>query len=169
MFILSILLIQFNSIKKVLLILLTIPISSIGSIIGLAITGHALSFMSIFGIVSLFGIVVNNAIVLLDFISKEMKEGYELFFAVENAVSKRYRPIMLTTITTIFGLLPLVFSKSGLFQPMAISLIFGLSLSTLLTLIVIPVIFTLMFNDDNKGNKNIINLERVKEAIWREI
>ncbi len=147
MLILIILIFQFNSFKKVLLILLTIPLASIGSIWGLWIFGLNISFMALFGMVSLFGIVVNNAIVLLDYINKEIKAGDDLHVAVENAVAKRFRPIMLTTITTVFGLIPLAVSGSTLFVPMAIALIFGLSVSTLLTLIVIPVIFTVLFEE----------------------
>ncbi len=108
---------------------------------------------------------------MLDFIDKEIKSGYEIYFAVENAVSRRYRPIMLTTITTVFGLLPLAFSNSSLFEPMSIALIFGLSLSTLLTLVVIPVIFTLLFDTSKKSkvNQKFNKLLKIKEEIWREI
>jgi len=145
MLILIILILQFNSFRKVALILMTIPLASIGSIWGLWLFNLNISFMAVFGIVSLFGIVVNNAIVLLDYINKEIQGGDELFYAVENAVTKRFRPIMLTTVTTVLGLIPLALSGSTLFVPMAVALIFGLSVSTLLTLIIIPVIFTILF------------------------
>jgi multidrug efflux pump subunit AcrB len=141
------LLIQFNSIKKVMIILFTIPLSVFGSITGLYLMNLKLSFTSLLGIVSLMGIVVNNAIILIDYIDKEIEnEIYDLDFALENAVQKRFRPIMLTTITTVFGLLPLVIKPSPLFTPMSVTLLSGLLFSTLLTLIYIPVLYKVFFS-----------------------
>lgn len=137
----GILLLQFNSFVQPLVILLTIPLSISGSIVGLFSLRQPLSFMAMLGIVSLFGVVVNNAIVLIDYINVYRAEEHPLKEACQKAVSMRFRPIMLTTITTIIGLIPLVLSNSQLFRPMAVSLMFGLMVSTLLTLVVIPVAY----------------------------
>lgn len=138
-----ILLFQFKSFKQPLIILITIPLSGIGSILGLYLFKQPLSFTALFGMVSLMGIVVNNAIVLMDFINTERKKGKTAREACVEATDKRFRPIMLSSITTIMGLTPLVFSGSELFRPMAISLMSGLMVSTLLTLVIIPVVYNL--------------------------
>jgi len=136
-----ILLIQFKSFFYPFIIFISIPISSVGSIVGLYLFNQPLSFTALFGTVSLFGIVVNNAIVLLDYINTERAKGKEVDQAVREAMSKRFRPIMLSSMTTIMGLIPLVVSRSPLFMPMSIALMSGLVVSTLLTLILIPVLY----------------------------
>lgn len=140
----GILLIQFNSFIQPFVILLTIPLSVIGSIVGLYVFRQPLSFTGLLGMVSLLGIVVNNAIVLLDFINGERKLGKGIEESCLEAVDKRFRPIMLSTTTTVIGLTPLVFSGSDLFRPMSISLMSGLMVSTLLTLVVIPVVYSMV-------------------------
>lgn len=137
----GILLFQFNSFLQPFIILLTIPLSISGSIFGLFLLRQPLSFMAMLGIVSLFGIVVNNAIVLIDTINQYRKRGNLIQDSCVRAVQMRFRPIVLTTVTTVIGLIPLVLSGSQLFRPMAISLMFGLMVSTLLTLIIIPVVY----------------------------
>ncbi|MFZ5969501.1 MAG: efflux RND transporter permease subunit [Bacillota bacterium] len=142
----GILLVQFNSFTQPFIILLTVPMSVIGSIFGLFIFRQNLSFTALLGIVSLVGIVVNNAIVLIDFINEERRNGHSIETACLEAVDKRFRPIMLSTTTTVIGLTPLVFSGSSLFTPMSISLMSGLMISTLLTLVLIPLIYSMMEN-----------------------
>jgi multidrug efflux pump subunit AcrB len=137
----GILLIQFNSFIQPLIILLTIPLSVIGSILGLFIFRQPLSFTGLLGIVSLLGIVVNNAIVLIDFINSERNQGKDIKEACLDAVDKRFRPIILSTTTTVIGLTPLLFSESQLFRPMSIALMSGLMVSTLLTLVIIPIVY----------------------------
>jgi multidrug efflux pump subunit AcrB len=137
----GILLIQFNSFIQPLVILVTIPLSVIGSILGLFLFRQPLSFTGLLGIVSLLGIVVNNAIVLIDFINSERNQGKDIKEACLDAVDKRFRPIMLSTTTTVIGLTPLVFSKSQLFRPMSIALMSGLMVSTVLTLVIIPIVY----------------------------
>lgn len=137
----GILLIQFNSFIQPLIILLTIPLSVIGSIIGLFLFRQPLSFTGLLGIVSLLGIVVNNAIVLIDFINSERNQGKNIKEACLDAVDKRFRPIILSTTTTVIGLTPLLFSSSQLFRPLAIALMSGLMVSTLLTLVIIPIVY----------------------------
>lgn len=134
-----ILLIQFRSYSLPILIFITIPLSAVGSVAGLYLTGQAVSFTALLGIVSLLGIVVNNAIILIDYIKKEQDKGVKIKKACLNASSRRMRPILLSTITTVIGLIPLAVGSSQLFKPMAIALMSGLLVSTLLTLIVLPV------------------------------
>jgi multidrug efflux pump subunit AcrB len=140
----GILLIQFNSFVQPIVILLTIPLSTIGSIVGLFIFRQPLSFTGLLGMVSLLGIVVNNAIMLIDFINGERRAGKDIKEACLEAVDKRFRPIMLSTTTTVIGLTPLVFTGSELFQPMSIALMSGLMVSTLLTLVIIPVVYSMV-------------------------
>lgn len=138
-----ILMIQFYSLLTPLVIFLTIPLSALGSIIGLFIFKQPLSFTALLGIVSLFGIVVNNAIVLIDYINQEMNGGRNLDEACVTAVSKRLRPILLSTVTTVMGLVPMILSASAMFTPMAIALMSGLLVSTLLTLVVVPTVYNM--------------------------
>jgi multidrug efflux pump subunit AcrB len=139
-----ILLVQFKSFSQPFVILCTIPLSAIGSILGLFITRQPLSFTGLLGMISLMGIVVNNAIVLVDFINKERADGKDKTEACKAAIDKRFRPIVLSTITTVIGLIPLAISESQLFKPLAIALMFGLVVSTLLTLVVIPTTYTIL-------------------------
>lgn len=138
-----ILLVQFNSFIQPAIIMATVPLSLIGSIMGLLLFRQPLSFTALLGMVSLMGIVVNNAIVLIDFINAERGMGHDVQTACREAVAKRIRPILLSTTTTVIGLIPLALGGSSLFQPMSIALIFGLMVSTVLTLIVIPVVYSL--------------------------
>lgn len=138
-----IMMIQFSSLLQPLIILVSIPLSIIGSIIGLLIFRQPLSFTALLGAVSLFGVVINNAILLLDYINGERSLGHDIDYACRHAVEKRIRPIILTTVTTVLGLIPLIFSGT-LFVPMAVALMCGLLVSTLLTLLVVPVIYALV-------------------------
>ncbi|WDV45591.1 efflux RND transporter permease subunit [Clostridiaceae bacterium M8S5] len=151
-----ILLMQFNSYVQPLVILITIPFSSIGSIIGLYVLGQTLSFTALLGMVSLMGIVVNNAIVLIDYINKEIADGKNIEDACSHAVDRRFRPIILSTSTTIIGLIPLAISRSEIFTPLSISLIFGLIISTLLTMIMIPTIYSMIMNKVHKVSDRIV-------------
>jgi len=137
---------QFNSLRRPLIILLTIPLGIIGVTIGLLLTGSYFGFMTLLGVVALAGIVVNNAIVLLDRINIEINEnGLDPARAIIESAQRRMRPILLTTGTTIGGLLPLWFGGGPLWEPMAIAIIFGLAFATLLTLGVVPVLYALLF------------------------
>lgn len=140
----GILLLQFGSFMQPLVILITVPLSTAGSVLGLYIFKQPLSFTALLGIVSLIGIVVNNAIVLIDFINSRRNEGKDIQQACYEATDQRFRPIMLTTTTTVIGLIPLVFSGSDMFRPMAITLMAGLMISTLLTLVIIPVVYSMV-------------------------
>ncbi len=142
--IILLLVVQFNSIRLPIIVLTTIPLGIIGVVFGLLVANSYFGFMTLLGVVSLAGIVVNNAIVLLDRIKFEIKEnGLEPARAVVEASQRRLRPILLTTATTIGGLLPLWFGGGPMWKPMAIAIIFGLLFSTLLTLGVVPVLYSI--------------------------
>lgn len=138
--ILFILVIQFNSYRQVSIILFTIPLAMIGVFIGLAAARLTLDIPAFIGIVSLAGIVVNNAIIFVDQINKEIAKKTELVESVRTAGRSRLRPILLTSITTIFGLLPLSLTQPD-WRNMGFAIIFGLAFSTLLTLFVLPTMF----------------------------
>ena len=146
------LVVQFNSVRRTAIILLTIPLGVIGVVIGLLIAKSYFGFMTLLGIIALAGIVINNAIVLLDRIGIEIEEnGLSEDRAVVEAAQCRFRPIPLTTATTVAGLLPLWFGGGPMYEPMAIAIIFGLIFATLLTLGVVPILYSLFFRVSFKG------------------
>ena len=146
MIILLLMVAQFNSIKKPIIILTTIPLGMIGVIYGLLIAKSYFGFMTLLGIISLSGIVINNAIVLIERIKIEFDEGKMTHYeAIIMASLSRFRPILLTTLTTILGLVPLYLSGGPMWEPMAIAIIFGLMFATVLTLGFIPVLYALFF------------------------
>jgi multidrug efflux pump subunit AcrB len=144
--ILFLLVAQFNSLRRPLIILFTIPLGLIGVVVGLIVAKSYFGFMTLLGIISLSGIVINNAIVLLDRIRIEIDEnGLEPQRAVLESAQRRLRPILLTTMTTIGGLLPLWLGGGPMWEPMAIAIIFGLLFATLLTLGLVPILYSLFF------------------------
>ncbi|MDA0739256.1 MAG: efflux RND transporter permease subunit [Nitrospirae bacterium] len=144
--ILLLLVAQFNSIRKPVIILLTIPLGLIGVVIGLHATNLYFGFMTMLGILSLAGIIINNAIVLIDRINTEIQDnGLEPARAIIVSAQHRLRPILLTTITTVGGLLPLYTGGGPMWEPMAIAIMSGLFFATLLTLGVVPVLYSLFF------------------------
>ncbi len=150
--IIMLLVIQFNSIRRPIIILLTIPLGVIGVTIGLLVARSSFGFMALLGIIALSGIVINNAIVLIDRIEIEMKEGgLEPRRAIVEAAQRRLRPILLTTATTMFGLIPLWLGGGPMWEPLAIAIIFGLLFATLLTLGLVPVLYSLFFRVNFKG------------------
>jgi len=155
LFILLLLVAQFNSIKKAIIILLTIPLGILGVSVGLIVGHQNFGFFAIIGLVSLSGVVVNNAIVLLDQIEVEINENHlKPAYAVIVSAQSRFRPILLTTITTLCGLLPLWMFGGTMWKPMAVSLIFGLIFATILTLGVIPVLYAIFFKVEYKNYKD---------------
>jgi len=135
------LLIEFNSFIKVGIILITIPLAFAGVPLGLLLTNTTFGFTAILGVLTLIGIVVNNAIVLLDLIQQNLNHNMEFDRAIIEAVTRRTRPILLTTITTIAGLFPLVITQSTLWPPLAWTIISGLTVSTLLSLLIVPALY----------------------------
>ena len=143
---------QFNSFRRPLIILSTIPLGLIGVVVGLIIGRSYFGFMTFLGVISLAGIVINNAIVLLDRIRIEIEEGgLEPQRAIVEAAQRRLRPILLTTATTMGGLVPLLINGQGMWETMALAIMFGLLFSTALTLGVVPVLYALFFRVKFKG------------------
>ncbi|MFC3884402.1 efflux RND transporter permease subunit [Bacillus songklensis] len=138
---------QFESFLYPFIIMFSVPLTIIGVVLGLLITGEPLGVGSLVGLLILTGIVVNNAIVLIDYLQQLKQEGYELKEAILIAGPTRLRPILMTTLTTILGLIPLTLGfgeGTEVQQPMAIVIVFGLSLATLITLIFIPAVYYLV-------------------------
>jgi multidrug efflux pump subunit AcrB len=117
----------------------------VGSVLGLVVTGAPFGFMTLLGLLSLAGIIINNGIVLIDSIEAERQGGAAPYTAIVTAAVSRFRPILMTTITTILGLMPLIVWQDPLFYSMAIVISFGLAVGTVLTLGVVPVIYSLFF------------------------
>ena len=144
--IIILLVIQFNSFLRPMIIILTIPLSLIGAVLGLLLTGSFFGFMVTLGLYSLAGIIINNGIVLIDRIDIEREKGPNDYDALVRACVMRLRPITMTTITTVLGLLPLIISHDPLFYGMSNAMAFGLGIGTILTLGVVPVLYALFFN-----------------------
>ncbi len=147
MFLIVILLVlQFNSIRRPVIILLTIPMAMVGVAGGLLAFQSYFGFMTLLGVIALFGIVINNAIVLIDRIKIEIEDnGLTPQRAIIEAAQRRLRPILLTTFTTILGLIPLWIGGGPMWKPMAIAIVCGLAFSTLLTLGLVPLLYSLFF------------------------
>ncbi len=144
------LLVEFNSFRRVGIIMVTVPLAAIGVVPGLLLSGQPFGFMSMLGVVSLVGIVVNNAIVLLDVVETLRQGGASMDDALVEAIKQRTRPILLTMMTTVAGLSPLAFSKTTLWPPLAWAMISGLLASTVLTLLVVPALYKLLFRRPSK-------------------
>ena len=162
--ILMLLIIQFNSFRKTAIVLSTIPLGIIGVVFGLLIFNSYFGFMTFLGIISLAGIVINNAIVLLDRINIELtKYNRSQQDAVIMACIQRFRPIMLTTFTTTFGLIPLYLGGGLMWEPMAVAIMVGLLFATLITLVFIPSVYSLLFKVSYKDYKFDETLLQVKD------
>ncbi len=131
---------QFKSFRRPLIIFITIPLAFTGAFIGLLLMRAAFDFFAILGLLSLAGVIINNGIVLIDKIDSERAAGNETNAVVDAAIS-RFRPILMTTVTTVLGLMPLIISNDPLFFSMAVVIASGLILGTVLTLGVVPVLY----------------------------
>ena len=143
----ALLAIPFKSYIQPIIVMSVIPFGMIGAVMGHWIMGMDLSIMSLLGMLALVGVVVNDSLVLVDFINKKRAEGGELLEAVKQAGASRFRPVMLTSITTFIGLMPLLFEKATQAQfliPMAVSLGFGIIFATFITLLLVPVNYMLV-------------------------
>ena len=137
---------QFKSFIQPVIILFAVPFGFMGSMIGLLIIGAPLSMVALFGTVALAGIVVNDSIVMIDFINQYRARGYNKWRAILKGGSVRLRPIILTSVTTICGLIPMAIGlggKSPIWMPIAYTIIFGLFAATLLTLFVMPALYAI--------------------------
>jgi HAE1 family hydrophobic/amphiphilic exporter-1 len=148
---------QFESLKMPFIIMFSIPFAFSGVAIALFATDTALNVISGIGAVMLIGIVVKNAIVLVDFINLMRERGHELYEAIAISGRSRLRPVIMTSATTILGMLPLAMSKgsgSELWSPMGVAVIGGLIFSTVVTLVIVPVVYA-MFSKHGERNKNL--------------
>ena len=139
---------QFNALRPVAIVLISLPFAMIGVTLGLIVSGYAFGFMPLLGTIALFGIIINNAVVLLDRIDVLRAGGMEARQALVHAAQQRLRPILLTAATTAGGLLPLWLAGSPLFAPMAVAMLFGLIASSALTPGLVPALYALFYRFD---------------------
>ncbi len=143
----SLLALQFRSYFQPMIIMTAIPFGMVGAVAGHWLLDYQLSIVSVLGIVALTGVVVNDSLILVDFVNQNKREGMHSFEAAIEAGVRRFRPILLTTLTTFFGLLPMIFEQSlqaRFIVPMAISLAFGVLFSTFVILVLIPVLYLIL-------------------------
>ena len=149
--IILLLIIQFNSVRKTIMVASTIPLGIIGVVIGLLIFQEPFGFMPFLGVISLAGIVINNAIVLIDRIQIEENEiKRPIEDAIIAACLQRFRPILLATFTTVLGLIPLYLSGGEMWEGMAVSIMIGLLFGTVITLLFIPSFYSILFKVNYK-------------------
>lgn len=142
----------FNALRQPLVIFSVVPLAVIGVIVGLVVTNTALEFMAILGVLSLSGLMIKNAIVLVDQMDLEIGEGKARFDAVVDSAASRVRPVLMGSLTTILGVLPLF--GDAFFKSMAVVLVFGLGFATFVTLIVVPALYAIFFGIRSKETTN---------------
>ncbi|MBT7616303.1 MAG: efflux RND transporter permease subunit [Calditrichaeota bacterium] len=156
----ALLAIPFRSFTQPFIVMSAIPFGIVGALIGHLVLGYDLSMISIFGIVALAGIVVNDSLVMIDFINRNKEEGLTVREAIIESGKRRFRPIILTSLTTFFGLMPMMLERSiqaKFLVPMAISLGFGVLFATVITLVLIPALYLILedITDLFRGKKDI--------------
>lgn len=161
--------IQFESMRFSVVVLISIPFALTGSFFGLLLCGSSINSASLLGVVMLAGIVVNNAIVLIDYVNiLRREEGLEIREALITAGRSRLRPILMSTLTTVCSLIPVaIVSDVEMMESMAIVVIGGLTLSTLLTLILIPTFYLIFDKDDRKNRKDLKKQRRLEKRMHR--
>lgn len=146
---------QFESLRYPFIVMFSMPLAITGAILGLLITGKTITMPAMMGFVMLIGMVVNNGIVLVDYTNQLMDRGLPCFEALTTAGPRRLRPILMTTLTTVLGMVPMALSRtegSEMMQELSVAVIFGLTLSTVVTLVFIPVIYMWMNERKRKAN-----------------
>ncbi|OVE73870.1 cobalt-zinc-cadmium resistance protein, partial [bacterium B17] len=162
----SLLAIPFRSYVQPLIVMMAIPFGIVGAVLGHLIMGYELTMIGIIGIVALSGVVVNDSLILVDFANRRRKEHDTVQAAVVSAGKQRFRPILLTTLTTFFGLMPMIFETSRQARfliPMAISLGYGLLFATMITLILVPSLY-LIIDDAKNGFRKLFNRRPVGDS-----
>ncbi|MMZ60684.1 Swarming motility protein SwrC [compost metagenome] len=157
---------QFESLLTPFVIMFSIPPTLIGVLIGLVVTGASLSVSAFTGYIMLVGLVVNNAIVMIDFIIQLRKEGEDRDEAIIHGASERLRPILMTTLATVLALIPMAFAKGDGNEtqaPMAVVVVFGLSFAAVITLILIPVVYVIMDNMIQKRKNRKLKRQAKRE------
>lgn len=148
-----VIILMFNNFRQPVIILILLPLAFIGVSLGLLITGKPFGFMPMLGTLGLMGMMIKNAVVLLDQINLEINEGKEALLAIIDSVVSRMRPVIMASFTTILGMIPLI--NDALFGGMAIAIMFGLTIGSIITLIVVPVLYAVFYRI---STKNIMNL-----------
>ncbi|MHC4489293.1 MAG: efflux RND transporter permease subunit, partial [Planctomycetota bacterium] len=149
----ALLAVQFRSYSQPAIVMSAIPFGIVGATIGHLLMGFNLSILSLFGIVALAGVVVNDSLIMIDLINRERKSGIELNQVLRDCATRRFRPIMLTTLTTFCGLLPMIAERSlqaRFLVPMAISLAFGVMFATCITLLLVPSLYMILEDIKNR-------------------
>jgi len=149
----ALLAVQFRSYSQPAIVMSAIPFGIVGATIGHLLMGFNLSILSLFGIVALSGVVVNDSLIMIDLINRQRKSGIELAQVLRDCATRRFRPIMLTTLTTFCGLLPMIAERSlqaRFLVPMAISLAFGVLFATCITLVLVPSLYMILEDFKNR-------------------
>jgi multidrug efflux pump subunit AcrB len=139
--------VQFRSYAQPAIVMSAIPFGIVGATIGHLLLGFNLSILSLFGIVALSGVVVNDSLIMIDLINRERKSGIPISQVIRDCATRRFRPIMLTTLTTFLGLAPMMLERSlqaRFLIPMAVSLAFGVMFATLITLFLVPSLYMIL-------------------------
>ncbi len=139
----AIVIVLFNSLRQPAVIWLCVPLAIIGVTAGLLLTGQPFGFMAMLGALSLSGMLIKNAVVLIDEINAEIGQGKPPYEAILDSAVSRVRPVSMTALTTVMGMLPLLLD--AFFVSMAVTIVFGLSFASVLTLIVVPVLYAIFF------------------------
>mgnify|MGYP001792604202 FL=1 len=139
----AVLVLQFKSFRQPMIVFSAIPLAFTGSIVALFVTGWTFSFFAFVGFTSLVGIVINTSIILIDYTNQLRDSGMRMVRAIKKAAETRFKPIVLTTLTTILGLLPLTLSSGDLWPPLGWTIIGGMISSTFLTLLIVPILYKL--------------------------
>lgn len=171
-----ILTLQFNSFTQPLIIMITIPFVTLGVIVGLLVSNNPLTFVTLVGLLALAGIVVNDSLVLIDFINRYRKEHpKQLYLAIARACHVRMRPILLTSLTTIFGLAPMAFGlggKSPFWAPLATAIMWGLGFATMLILSMVPAYYAILedigYLIRHRKRRKADNIREIQEAFGHE-
>jgi len=150
--------VQFRSYAQPLIVMSAIPFGIVGATFGHLMMGYNLSILSLFGIVALCGVVVNDSLIMIDLINRERKSGVKLGQVIRDCAVRRFRPIMLTTLTTFFGLVPMMLERSlqaRFLIPMAISLAFGVMFATMITLFLVPSLYMILEDVKSRFSQTI--------------
>jgi multidrug efflux pump subunit AcrB len=159
-----VLLVQFRSFKKAMVVLITFPLSLLGAMFGLWITGNQLGFTAFLGVVSLIGIVVRNGIILVDYADELVRDhGMSIRDAAIASAQRRMRPIFLTSSAAAFGVLPMIIKGSPLWAPMGSVLAIGLLFSMVMTLFIVPILYYILVRTEipNEGEDSDMEPEEV--------
>jgi multidrug efflux pump subunit AcrB/outer membrane protein TolC len=161
-----ILLLQFRNIRMPLVVMVSIPLAIVGAALGLLMTGNPFSFTAFLGVIGLMGLVVRNAIILVDYMNEQITKGVEVEQAAIDAGRRRLRPIFLTTMAAAAGVLPMILSGSSMWSPLASVLAMGLIMSMVFTLIVVPVLYVVI--ERRRQKRKPASPAPAKAPVWEE-